>query len=445
MPQRTLLSVKLGDANQFDLPPSLLSSWTLHSVTDLVAADKALRSAPYPLAMLLLDGLPDAELPAVDALLEAHQNTQWVGVFMAEKISLPAYRSLIVQHLFDFHTWPIDPARLNHTLGHAHGYAELSQRPLKLLAAASRDMGLVGQSQVITHLRKQIAKVAKASAPVLIWGESGSGKELTAHAIHKQSPRAKAPFIAVNCGAIPANLIQSELFGYERGAFTGAARDRRGLIESADGGTLFLDEISDLPLELQVNLLRFLQEGTINRVGSSHSIGVDVRVIAASHRCLQDAAKLGQFREDLLYRLNVLPLTVPALRNRKDDLQALANHFFIAFSQDKNPRLTGFSNRALQAIQAYDWPGNVRELINRVRRAMVMSEGRLITPEDLDLSIPNLPRNGEALGDARTRAERDAIHVCLQGSGNNISRAARDLGVSRMTLYRLMEKHGVSA
>lgn len=445
MPQRTLLSVKLGDANQFNLPSSLTASWALRSVTDLADADKALKSGSYPLALLLLDGLPDQELSALDALMEMHQNTQWVGVFMADKLSQPSYRALIVQHLFDFHTWPIDPARLNHTLGHAYGYAELCQRPLKALPVAPRDMGLVGQSKAITHLRKQIVKVAQASAPVLIWGESGSGKELTAHAIHKQSRRASAPFIAVNCGAIPASLIQSELFGYEKGAFTGAARDKRGLIESAAGGTLFLDEIGDLPLELQVNLLRFLQEGTINRVGSSQSIAVDVRVIAASHRCLQDAARAGQFREDLLYRLNVLPLTVPALRDRKDDLEVLAKHFFDTFSYDKNPRLTGFSNRALQAIQAYDWPGNVRELINRVRRAMVMSEGRLITPEDLDLFMPSQPRNGEALEEARIRAERDAIHVCLQDSGHNITRAARDLGVSRMTLYRLMEKHGVNA
>jgi DNA-binding NtrC family response regulator len=293
-------------------------------------------------------------------------------------------------------------------------------------------------------LRRQITKVAQANAPVLIWGESGSGKELTAHAIHNHSKRAHGPFIAVNCGAIPASLIQSELFGYERGAFTGAAKEKRGLIESAAGGTLFLDEIGDLPLELQTNLLRFLQERTINRIGSSNSIEVDVRVIAASHVRLEDAVKSGLFREDLLYRLNVLPLTVPALRERKEDLELLARHFFKVFSHDKNPRLTGFSNRAMLAIKAHDWPGNVRELINRIRRALVMSEGRLITPEDLDLQMQTGLRNGEALEEARIRAERDAIHVCLQGSGSNVTRAARDLGVSRMTLYRLMEKHGIS-
>jgi DNA-binding NtrC family response regulator len=196
---------------------------------------------------------------------------------------------------------------------------------------------------------------------------------------------------------------------------------------------------------LQANLLRFLQEGTINRVGSSQSIKVDVRVIAASHMRLQDAVRSGGFREDLLYRLNVLPLTVPALRERKEDLELLANHFFKVFAHDKSPRLTGFSNRAMLAIKAHDWPGNVRELINRIRRAMVMSEGRLITAEDLDLQIPTGLRNGEALEEARVRAERVAIHVCLQDSGSNITRAARGLGVSRMTLYRLMEKHGISA
>jgi DNA-binding NtrC family response regulator len=306
-------------------------------------------------------------------------------------------------------------------------------------------MALLGQSSAIQQLRHQIRKVAQVGAPVLIAGESGSGKELTARAVHNHSSRANGPFVAVNCGAIPASLIQSELFGYERGAFTGALRERRGLIESAAGGTLFLDEIGDLPMELQVNLLRFLQEGRINRVGASQSIGVDARIIAASHMDLEHGVKSGQFREDLLYRLNVLPLLVPPLRERKDDLELLSAHFFEVFSQDKNPRLTGFNKRAINAIRAYDWPGNVRELINRIRRAMVMSDGRLITPSDMGLSEEALARTGEALEDARIRAERDAIADCLQCSGNNISRAARDLGISRMTLYRLMVKHGVNA
>ncbi len=443
MSLRTLLSVTLGDTSLLTVPSVLSSSWNICAVNDLNAARKALNSHLYPVGLLLLNNTRDSDVIEVDAMLEAHQATQWIGVFPAAMIRLPVYRALIVQHLFDFHTWPIDSFRLNHTLGHAYGYAELSSSP-DITISGTRDMALVGQSAAIQHLRRQITKVAQADAPVLIWGESGSGKELTAHAIHNHSPRASGPFIAVNCGAIPASLIQSELFGYERGAFTGAAKDKRGLIESASGGTLFLDEIGDLPLELQANLLRFLQERTINRIGSSQSIEVDVRVIAASHTRLADAVKSNRFREDLLYRLNVLPLTVPALRERKEDLELLVKHFFKVFAQDKSPRLTGFSNRAMLAIKAYDWPGNVRELINRIRRAMVMSEGRLITPEDLDLQMPTEPRNGEALEEARIRAERDAIHVCLQGSGSNVTRAARDLGVSRMTLYRLMGKHGIS-
>ena len=443
MPLRTLLSVNLGDNSLLPAPGVLLSSWDVCTVNDLGTARKVLDHRLYPVGLLLLNHIKESDLQAVDALLEAHQSTQWVGVFPPEMIKLPAYRALIVQHLFDFHTWPIDTARLNHTLGHAYGYAELSGPP-DIAITSKRDMALIGQSAAIQHLRRQIGKVAQADAPVLIWGESGSGKELTAQAIHNHSPRSGKPFIAVNCGAIPASLIQSELFGYERGAFTGAAKEKQGLIESAAGGTLFLDEIGDLPHELQANLLRFLQEGTINRVGSSHTIKVDVRVIAASHMRLDDAVKSGIFREDLLYRLNVLPLTVPALRERKEDLELLASHFYKIFAQDKSPRLTGFSNRAMLAIKAHDWPGNVRELINRIRRAMVMSEGRLITPEDMNLLMPAAPRNGEALEDARIRAERDAIQDSLQGSGSNITRAARDLGVSRMTLYRLMEKHGIN-
>jgi DNA-binding NtrC family response regulator len=443
MPLRTLLIVNLGDTSLYPVPDVLLSSWDVCSVNDLRAARKALSHQAFPVGILLLDSRNEYDIQQVDALLETYQSTQWVGIFSAEMIKLPAYREMIVQHLFDFHTCPIDPTRLNHTLGHAYGYAELSG-PTELVITNKRDMALVGQSAAIQHLRRQIGKVAQADAPVLIWGESGSGKELTAHAIHNHSSRAGKPFIAVNCGAIPASLIQSELFGYERGAFTGAAKEKQGLIESAAGGTLFLDEIGDLPHELQANLLRFLQEGTINRVGSSNTIKVDVRTIAASHMRLEDAVKSGIFREDLLYRLNVLPLSVPALRERKEDLELLSSHFYKMFSHEKSPRLKGFSNRSMLAIKAHDWPGNVRELINRIRRAIVMSEGRLITPEDLNLQTPVPSRNGEALEDARIRAEREAIHVCLEGSGRNITRAALDLGVSRMTLYRLMGKHGIS-
>lgn len=427
----------------------LPSSWDLQVVNDLNDARKALSQRANQVGLVLLSDTGHADVAEIDALLDSHQSTQWVGVFDASTIKKPACRSMIVQHLFDFHTWPIDAARLNHTLGHAYGYAELSTAPV-INIPGDHDMGLVGQSVVMQNLRRQIGKVALTDAPVLIWGESGSGKELAAHAVHNHSRRAGGPFVAVNCGAIPSGLIQSELFGYERGAFTGAFKDTKGLIETANGGTLFLDEIGDLPHEMQVNLLRFLQEATINRVGSSRTIKMNVRVIAASHMRLEDAVKSGIFRGDLFYRLNVLALTVPALRERKEDLELLTQHFFKMYSHDKHTRLNGFSKRAMQVIKAFDWPGNVRQLSNHIRRAMILAEGYLITPADLALPgqrntyEKNGSQNGEALVNVRTRAERDAIHNCLQEAGSNVTRAARDLGVSRMTLYRLMEKHGIT-
>ena len=248
---------------------------------------------------------------------------------------------------------------------------------------------------------------------MLVNGESGSGKELTAQAIHRHSSRAEGPFVPVNCGAIQATLIQSELFGHEKGAFTGANKEGRGLIEAANGGTIFLDEIGDLSLDLQINLLRFLQEKTINRVGSTRSIRVDARVIAATHVDLEKAVAAGTFREDLFYRLNVVPLRVPSLRERHDDIGVLAEHFFQQFAAEKGPQLKGFSRRAMVAMGEHVWPGNVRELINRVRRAMVMTEGRLIGPTDLGLEEREDGRAWDALEEARTRAERGAISVSL--------------------------------
>ncbi|WP_210543575.1 sigma-54 factor interaction domain-containing protein [Rhodoferax sp. PAMC 29310] len=282
MALRRLLIIALGKALECEVPGELSSSWDLRLADQLGGAQKLLNTQPTPVALLLLGEMDDTEVNTLDQWLQTQPSTQWVAVLPVDAIKRLLCRDLIVQHFFDFHTWPIDTERLNHTLGHAFGYAELRSRSHRP-AAQRQDMALVGQSAAIQQLRHQIRKVAQVGAPVLIAGESGSGKELTARAVHNHSSRAKGPFVAVNCGAIPASLIQSELFGYERGAFTGAAREKRGLIESAGGGTLFLDEIGDLPIELQANLLRFLQEGHINRVGSSQCIAVDVRVIASSH------------------------------------------------------------------------------------------------------------------------------------------------------------------
>jgi DNA-binding NtrC family response regulator len=439
MTKKTMLTVAIG---RRALPEAVLEEWEVCRAATLAEARRQLRAKPYPLGLLLVEDASARE--AVEGFLHEHWRTRWIAVLPAPALEQPAWRQLIHDHCDDFHTWPVDAARLRHVLGHAHGLAAL-RADAGPPPRDGGDVSLTGQSAAIARLRRQIAKVAASSAPVLIWGESGSGKELAAQAVHAHSSRRKGPFVPINCGAIPASLIQSELFGYERGAFTGAARAKRGMIESAQGGSIFLDEIGDLPMELQANLLRFLQEKTIYRLGSTHSIAVDVRVIAASHVDLGQAVGRGAFREDLYYRLNVLALEVPPLRERKEDLLPLAEHFFHAFSSERAPRVKGFSGRAAQAILDYDWPGNVRELINRVRRSMVMAEGRLIVPQDLGLSAPRAPDAAAQLDHARIRAERDAIDASLLRAGRNITLAARDLGVSRMTLYRLLAKHGIPA
>jgi DNA-binding NtrC family response regulator len=442
MAHKRLLCVAPGHMDIDALLRDAMPDWEICSVTSLGDAGRELRNTPYLVGLLVHDR--EQQRPGdVDAFLRRHSYMQWVGVFSPRDLESTPCRDLVVEHLCDYHTAPADPVRLAHTLGHAHGWAMLKRRRQQLIDHDRADSPLIGHCDAIMRLRAQIDRVAKVAAPVLIWGESGSGKELTAQAIHAGSVRAAGPFVPINCGAISPTLIHSELFGYERGAFTGATRGKAGLIESADGGTLFLDEIGDLPKELQANLLRFLQEKTICRLGSTRNIRVDVRVIAASHVQLQQAVAKGDFREDLYYRLAVLPVTVPPLRERREDIVALAEHFFHLYSSEKAPRLKGFSDRAIAAILDHDWPGNVRELINRVRRAMVMSDGRLITPDDLGLTRGIPAPTPAGLDDARSRSERTALRDCLDRSGHNVSRAARDLGVSRTTMYRLLSKHGM--
>jgi DNA-binding NtrC family response regulator len=292
-------------------------------------------------------------------------------------------------------------------------------------------------------LFRMIRKVAAADAPVFISGETGTGKELAARAIHERSARKNGPFVAVDCGAIAPTLIHAELFGYERGAFTGAAQRKIGRIETAEGGTLFLDEIGDLPLALQANLLRFLQQSTIQRVGGTQHITIHTRVIAATHVRLDEAVAQCRFREDLFYRLNVLRLQVPALRERGSDVEVLARFFLAQFSKDRSPPLRGFTSTALDCIRRHTWPGNVREMVNRLRRATVMADGQWVTPNDLDLSVAAKPSVAEPLQleAAREAAEREAVRRAIAASSNNYSAAARVLGISRPTFYRLLEKH----
>jgi DNA-binding NtrC family response regulator len=438
MVQKRLLCISPDDLLAVDLLRAEMPDWQIRTVRSVDEARTELRQDAYLVGLLMhvIGSRPQLE---VELFLREHSQVQWVGVFRSEAIAAAGWRDLVADYLCDYHTLPLDSRRLVHTLGHVHGHALLrGPRP----RPASVPSSLIGSCHAMLRLRSQVERVAKVDAPVLIWGESGSGKELTAQAIHRQSLRSTGPMVPINCGAIAPNLIHSELFGYERGAFTGAARHKVGLIESANGGTLFLDEIGDLPKDLQANLLRFVQDKTIIRLGSTRPIPVDVRVISASHVNLQQAVARGDFREDLYYRLSVLPVTVPSLRERRDDLVELAEHFFQLHCADKSPRLKGFSSKALAAIAAHDWPGNVRELINRVRRALVMADGKWIEPDDLDL-VPPSPPIEAVLDDARCSSERLAIRDCLDRTGQNVSRAARHLGVSRTTMYRLLAKHGM--
>ena len=372
----------------------------------------------------------------------SRSGTEWIAVLSPDTLQLKTVGDFVCEWFFDFHTLPFDVSRVQVTLGRAFGMARLRGRSTDPIESPGHE--LLGESRAIRDLRKLLGKLAPTESPVLIRGESGTGKELVARTLHRQSQRHARPFVAINCGAIPEHLIQSELFGHEKGAFTGAHQRKVGRIEAAHGGTLFLDEIGDLPLELQANLLRFLQEKHIERVGGSQPIPVDVRVLAATHVDLEAAIINGRFREDLYYRLNVLQVFTAPLRERHGDMAMLANHFARFYSQETGRRPRTFSEQALVAMGNHDWPGNVRELANRVRRGLVLAEGRQIESCDLGLETRQAPSlTMGTLEDYKDRAERQALCDVLQRHSNNLSLAAKVLGVSRPTFYRLLHKHQI--
>jgi two-component system, NtrC family, response regulator len=347
---------------------------------------------------------------------------------------------------YDFLCKPVDVSRLKTLLQRCVFVSEL-EREYRHMQGEGRPglfEGILGSSEVMAAVFKTIEKVAEATAPVLILGESGTGKEMVANAIHRRSVVKDRPFVAINCNAIPENLIESELFGYEKGSFTGAASQRIGLIETAAGGTLFLDEIGDLPPPVQVKMLRFLQEKRIQRVGGRKEIEVDVRVLAATHVDLTKAIADGRFREDLFFRLAVVICKVPALRERGDDIVLLAQDFLRRFSRQSGREGLVFEPQALRAIAQYPWPGNVRELQNRVQRAVIMAEGLRITAEDLELKENSEAMAGANLKEAREKLEREMVSRALERSGQRVAAAAQELGVSRPTFYELMNKLGIS-
>jgi two-component system NtrC family response regulator len=451
MRKTSLLVVEDDESIQTQLKYALRDEYTLTFASNRSEAIVALREGP-----------PD--LISLDLGLPPHPDTAEEGLQTLEEILrlAPGTKVMVVTGngerenalhavrlgAFDYYAKPIELEEFKVILRRAARLGKLERETetwLRDKEDVVRFEEILGATPAMREIFRIIQRVAKSDATVLVQGESGTGKELIARAIHRRSPRAEAPFVAINCGAIPETLLEAELFGHERGAFTGAHMQRKGRIELVAGGTLFLDEIGELSPMLQVKLLRFLQERTIERVGGRELIPVDTRVIAATNRDLKVELERGGFREDLYYRLSVVAVRVPPLRERGEDIVVLANAFLRRVGQEQRRRLH-FSPEALQAIMAYRWPGNIRELENRVSRAVIMARGGLITAEDLDLQAATQDQDRTAsLRETRDEAEREALVESLARHGGNISRAARELQISRPTFHGLLERHGINA
>jgi two-component system nitrogen regulation response regulator NtrX len=349
---------------------------------------------------------------------------------------------------FDFVEKPIrDPGALLELIAEAVRVTRLRRRPAPATPAVDGDMlGLVGECPALERLREQIRRIAPSSGRVLVTGENGTGKELVARALHALSKRAAGPFVKLNCAAIPKDLLESELFGYERGAFTGAVQSKKGRLELADGGTLFLDEIGDLALEAQAKLLRAIETGELERVGGTRTARVDVRLIAATHRNLSEAVKSGDFREDLFFRLNVLPIAVPPLRERRADVSRLAAHFLALFAAAEEQPEKRLAEDATLLLEDYHWPGNVRELRNLMERAVVLVDGEAITAADLMAWLETPSDDGEDAGlkGKVARSEIDSIRRALDAADWNVTQAAAGLGIDRTNLHRKMRKYGIA-
>jgi two-component system nitrogen regulation response regulator NtrX len=380
-------------------------------------------------------------LEALDMIRELAPST---GVIM---VSGESTISTAVQALkrgaFDFIEKPVDPDHLLSVLGQAAQVTELRRSGA---ATAGDELGIVGQCPAVASLIADIRRVAPTNAKVLITGENGSGKDLVAQAIHRLSKRADRPFLKLNCAAIPKDLVESELFGYERGAFTGAAQRKPGRLERADQGTLFLDEVADLSLESQAKLLRAIETGEVDRIGATETIRVDVRILSATNKDLSEAMETGEFRRDLFYRLSALPIHVPSLRERRSDISLLAGRFLTSFCEAEGRPVKRLTPQALGVLEEYRWPGNVRELRNLMERASILVDGPEVRGEDLaawlEAGLPTEEASG--LRGEIERREAEAIRKALEAAGWNVTQAAAGLGIDRTNLHRKMRKYGLS-
>ena len=409
----------------------------------------ALRSEEPDVVTLDLGLPPDPDgtsegLAVLDAIMAMKPDTKVVVAsgHGARESALQA----IERGAYDFYQKPVDIEQLGLIVSRALKLGQIEKENRRLSAKVGEEKTVLGNmitaAPEMAKVARTIERVASTNISVMLLGASGTGKELLAKGLHEASDRRSGAFVAINCAAIPENLLESELFGHEKGAFTGAVKTTEGKIELADGGTLFLDEVGDIPLALQVKLLRFLQERTFERIGGRREIAVDTRIVCATHQNLEEMISLGTFREDLFYRLAEVVIKVPSLADRPGDSILLAKHFLTRFAGDMNPRVKGFAPDALSAIDRWQWPGNVRELENRVKRAVIMAEGKLVGAEDLDLT-----EEGDAesqalnLKQAREAADRRMIRQAMARSQGNISLAAKLLGISRPTLYDLLKQY----
>ncbi len=449
MNKQKLLVVEDDESIRTQMKWALVRDYDVYLAMDAESAMAALAKDRPPVVTLDL-GLPpepegtDEGLKLLERILRSDPSAKVVVV--TGNPDRRAALDAISRGAHDFFTKPVDIEELKAILKRAF-YVHTLESEYRALQQRleTRSFGeLIGASPVMQGVFSAIRKVSTTDVPVLITGESGTGKELVARAIHSNSVRKDKPFIPINCGAIPENLMESELFGYEKGAFTGAHAQKKGRIELADGGTLFLDEVGELPLQLQVKLLRFLQDFRLNRVGGRQTIEVDVRVIAATNRDIKRLLAEGRFREDLFYRLAVVAVDVPPLRTRGDDVVLLAKAFVKMHAKDgTKPKTLGLE--AIEALNAYNWPGNVRELENCIRRAITLSDGPSITVADIGLESVQTPAPASLnLKAAKEELELRMINKAIAKNEGNISKAADDLGLTRPTLYHLLKKYNIS-
>jgi two-component system NtrC family response regulator len=404
-------------------------------------------SAEWPPVVLLDLGLPpDPDGPTVGlAILEEILSVapETKVIMMTGQAGRAHAVQAVARGAYDFYQKPVEINVLSLIVDRAYALYDLENEHQKIMSAAADGtiQGVITVNPKMQNVLEKVGKFARSDVTALILGESGTGKELIARGIHELSSRRTHRFVVINCAAIPDQLLESELFGHEKGAFTGAVKTTKGKVELADGGTLFLDEVGDLSLHLQAKILRFLQERVIERVGGREQIQVDVRVISATNKDLSSAIVDREFREDLYYRLSEVTVEIPALRERPDDAIVIANHFLQEFAREQGRAAPTFSSDALVAISGHAWPGNVRELQNRIKSAVVTGRGNKIAAEDLDLSPPGDTPTAEPLKEARDRAERHSIKNALLLANGNVSQAAKILKISRPKLYDLLRYH----